>query len=154
MIVTKIEVTATESVRKILRIHDRMPVEWDPEHRPSDEFIENLILEIQATSEPQGFWILTKSDSLDQPSIEGILWAGIKTVGRNGLGCSIKSLWIEPKYRKQNLSEKLSSACVEWAKSHGATLLVFSTHFTNGRMREVLEKNRCKPGMVDYVLPL
>lgn len=153
MKVTKINSSETEWVRKILRIHDRMPVEWDPEHRPDDEFIEKLITEIQASAEPQGFWILTESGSIDNEAIDGILWAGIKTTGR-GIGCSIKSLWIHPRLRKQNLSSVLSWACTEWAKTHNATRLVCSTHFTNGRMREILEKNRFEPGMVDYVLPL
>lgn len=148
MEITKIECSNTALLREILTIHDNMPLEWDPMHKPSRDFTEKLIVGLQETKEPQGFWILHESEG--DHSIKGILWAGIKITGRDFLSCVIKSIWLHPDFRKQNHTGLLTSECLTWAKEHQVTRLTCDTHFQNQRMREILEKNGFMPGMIDY----
>lgn len=48
----------TEMLREIFRIHDEMPVAWDPLHRTPEDAVRKLVDRVQASSEPQGFWVL------------------------------------------------------------------------------------------------
>ena len=145
----RVETQDTEGLRMILTIHDEMPLVWDPTHRPSQEFTEKLITEIQARTEPQGFWILAKSKPLSIDSVDGILWATVKKSHVN-LVCSIASLWIRPELRNEKLTHHLTDACLSWAKEHRAQRLVCSTHSENSRMREILEKNDFAPEMISF----
>ena len=133
----------------ILTIHDEMPLAWDPTHRPSGEFTEALILDVQGKTEPQGFWILAKSEPFSIDSIDGILWATVKK-SHTYLVCSIASLWIRPELRNRGGARLLTDACLSWAKKRKAERLVCSTHVANARMREILEKNDFAPEMISF----
>lgn len=102
---------------------------------------------------PHGLWVLCPDAAVDPGKIAGLLWASIE----DSLGtpvCSVNSLWVEVPRRNSNLVPLLAGACLDWARTHGAKRLDCSTHVSNARMRQILEKHGFTQGMVQYSLPL
>ncbi|MFL5812302.1 MAG: GNAT family N-acetyltransferase [Bdellovibrionia bacterium] len=155
MRVVKVEVSETPIIQRILQIHDEMPRAWDPSHFVSKEYLEGVLARIQSSQDPHGFWILTRSDILDADAIDGLIWAKLMTSPTDGSRfCSVNSFWMKPELRKEGLAVQLSEACLRWARENQAARIECSTHFTNARMREILEKFSFKPGMVQYSLSI
>ncbi len=150
MFLHKIEPSNTEMLRRILTLHDQMPLEWDHTHQPSQKFTETLLQQIQTTEIPRGFWILSAAAVPSTDSVAGLLWASIKKDRAEHVYASINSLWIHPEHRRQNFTPLLTKACTLWAREQGARYLSCTTHFNNARMRNFLEKTSLKPVMLEF----
>lgn len=154
MHVHQVQLNETDILKKILAIHNEMPLAWNPSHRCLPEFTDGLFEKVQTSKEPTGFWVLTESETITPDSILGILWAVVKKDYDGTLTCGINSLWIRPDLRSKNLTALLTQPCLAWAKENKAEKLDCSTHTQNRRMREILEKQGFTPGMLQYSLPL
>jgi GNAT superfamily N-acetyltransferase len=153
--VVKVDASETPIIQRILEIHDEMPRAWDPSHFVSKEYLEGVLTRIQSSQDQHGFWVLTRSDAVRADAIEGMIWAKMMTSPTDGSRfCSVASFWIKPELRKEGLSVRLAESCLAWAKENHAARIECSTHFTNDRMREILEKQGFKPGMVQYSLSI
>jgi RimJ/RimL family protein N-acetyltransferase len=153
MWVFNISTNETDILKKIIQIHDEIPLAYDPIHFVSQEYLEKLLRRVQSNDKQHGFWILSKLEKYSPDTIAGILWATIEKKV-DILVCSINSLWINPELRNQNLCPLLTEQCLRWAKEQNAKSLECATHYDNIRLREILEKHNFKKGMLQYSLEL
>jgi ribosomal protein S18 acetylase RimI-like enzyme len=77
-------------------------------------------------------WVVSKRDRLERPY------------------CAVNSLWVDPELRRRGLVTLLTGACQAWMVDRGLSRIEASTHFTNSRMREILEDLGFVPGHVMY----
>ena len=149
--VRKIEISEIDVLKKILDIHDEIPRAWDSSHKISAEYRAKTLIGIQTSHDPQGFWIITKTNGDPTAMIAGLLWATLKrNLMDDSMFCCINSFWIHPDIRNRNLTPLLTGELLEWTKESKVFRLECSTHFANSRMREILEKNGFKQGMLQY----
>jgi RimJ/RimL family protein N-acetyltransferase len=152
--VIKIKPSDTETIKAIFKIHDEMPLTWNPEHSVSAEYSAGVLERVKSNFKNNHFWILSESTEVDPGNIDGMLWSTIRDSPSGSQVCSINSFWINPSLRKSGLAPLLSKPCIDWAKENGILTIECATHSTNNRMREILEGNGFNQDMINYSLKL
>ena len=141
-------------VRRVIQIHDEMPLAWNSDHRSTEPERQALVDAIARDAATTGIWILAPELLCSPETVRGMIWASLKKNRHQERICSIASFWIDPSVRNQDLAPILTLACLAWAKETCATALECATHFKNSRMREILEEHGFQPGMLQYSLDL
>jgi ribosomal protein S18 acetylase RimI-like enzyme len=141
------QVDVAEKLDLVLRIHNEIPLGWDPSFHVAPEHLAKLRADVLADRDSHAFWLLG-----EEPV--GMLWAALRKGVDGRPVCSLMSFWIHPEHRGRNLAPLLTGPCVRWARERGAAKLQCDAHAGNQRMREILEKNGFRMGMIQYVLEL
>lgn len=140
-------------LKRVLEIHDEMPLDWDTNHRGSQAHLDQMFQDITAHADAHRFWVLSDENIPRPDTIRAFLWAVIKKkppLDREV--CSVNSLWIEPRYRGLRWTAALAERCKHWVSNRGVSEIECSTYFTNRRMRDILEKLGFQPTYLSYSL--
>lgn len=140
-------------LKRALEIHDRMPVDWEPSHQGSQTNLERIRADVAAKPSEHRIWLLSETAEPDPSRILGILWAVIKKKPPHDEAvCCINSFWIDSEHRRAKHSLAFGERCRSWVASRGVREIECSTHFTNRRMQEILDKIGFQPTYISYSL--